>query len=167
MTNSNKTKSLIKLPQLLENSNGFHFLIPTYQQTLENLAKNGDLSLRKTLDAILRHENPADLQSAYFTEQLLQDFVERNLKPIDASILINEYRIKAKNLIETFICFSLEEKANIISSLNSLNLNALKELINLYKFGHHKQDQYLQMFAEKDPKQLIKFRLISKKLTKK
>lgn len=165
MTTKTPANSL-HLPQLLENSRGFHFLIPTYQKALRDLADTGDLSLQKALAVILRREKPADLQSVYFTEEVLQNFVERNLGVNDQSALLDEYRAKAKHLIETFMFFTPEEKKEILPYIDSLNLHGVKELINLYKLGHHKQNQYLQTFAEKDPKQSIKFQLITQKLAK-
>lgn len=160
------TQNSLHLPQLLENSRGFHFLIPTYQKALRDLAETGDLSLQKALAVILRREKSADLQSVYFTEEFLQNFVERNLGLTDQNALLQEYRDKAKHLVKAFMFFTVEEKAEILPYIDSLNLKGVKDLIDLYKFGHHKQDQYLQTFAEKDPKQAIKFQLLTQKLAK-
>lgn len=161
-----KTKTLKsnKLTQSLEKSPSFHLLLPTYQKSLHDLATTGPLSLQKALTSILHQEKPADLQSVFFTEEILQNFVERNLHLPPQQELLAEYRAYAQHLIESFILLSLPEKQKILPQLASLNLDALKKLINLYKFGHHKQDQYLRKFVEKDPQLAAKFQLLTKSL---
>ena len=163
-----KTKTLksCKLTQSLEQSPSFHLLLPTYQQALHDLAAAGPLSLQKALTTILRQEKSADLQSVFFTEEILQNFVERNLPLPPQQDLLAEYQAKARHLIESFIILSFSEKQKILPQLASLNLNALKKLINLYKFGHHKQSQYLQKFIEKDPQLAVKFQSLTQNLAK-
>lgn len=155
------------LPQILENSRGFHLLIPTFQQSLRQAIQTGDQSQQRALSMILSREKPADLQSVFFTEEVLQNFVETNLAaPQDPAQLLLEYREKARNMLGSFLFFTVAQKNEILPYIDSLNLDSLKKLINLYKLGHHKQDQYLRIFAEKDPRMATKFKLISSGATK-
>lgn len=155
-----------ELQQLMEHSRAFHLLIPTYQQMLRTTAASGDLGLQKAFAVILRREKPADLQSVYFTEEVLQDFVETNLGVRDQLALLDEYRDKARQLINSFLPFSVEEKQQILPYIATLNLDQVKSMINLYKLGHHKQDQYLRIFAQKDPKLAIKFDLLTTQIAR-
>jgi hypothetical protein len=150
----------LQFKDLLDKSRAVKLLLSSYQEALHKLAGSDDYALQRTIALILKREKPTDLQSVYFTEEVLQKFVESNLEVPDQNALIEEYRDKARQLIKTFLFFGEKEKNEILPYIDTLDLDGLKKLIELYQMGHHKQDQYLRVFAEKDPKMAIKFELL-------
>jgi hypothetical protein len=155
----NQNKNL-PLQELLNRSRAVRFLLKSYQQALRDLAAGTDQNLQKTLSVILKREKPADLQNVYFLESVLQNFVETHLPLPAEEELLEEYRDQACQLVQNFLFFGEKEKQEILPYIGSLGLEDVKKLIELYQLGHHKQDQYLQTFAEKDPKLALKFQLL-------
>jgi len=149
-----------QLTTLLEHSRAFPLLLTAYQNALHQLATGKNLAMQRAITMILKRENIRDLQSVYFTEEVLNNFIETNLALPVTPALTEEYREKARQLIGNFLFFSQKEKENILPYLDTLDLPGLKKIIELYRLGHRKQSQYLQTMAEKDPKTAIKFRVI-------
>lgn len=163
---TNNTLQNQSLQSLLEISRSVRLLLPAYRQVLNELAAGDNLAMQKAVLMILKREKPADLQSVYFTEEVLRNFVEKNLQISQTPGLLQEYRDYARQLINNFLFFNEKEKAEILPYLDTLDLAGLKKLIGLYRLGHHKQAQYLQTFAEKDPKTAVKFSVILHQNTK-
>ncbi len=157
---SQTTAENLQFKNLLDKSRAVKLLLTSYQNALYALAESDDSNLQRTISMILKREKPVDLQNVYFTEEVLEKFVETNLEIPDQNALLEEYRDKARQMIQTFLFFGEKEKNEILPYLDTLDLNGLKKLIELYRMGHHKQNQYLQTFAEKDPKMAIKFELL-------
>lgn len=160
-----KTTQNQQLLETLEHSRSIKMLIPCYQQALKDLASKGDLSLQRAVALILRREDPTDLQSVYFTEKMLQQFIEINSPTPDHQTLLSEYRDLARRLVQTFLFFNAEDKKQILPLIDSLQIPALREMIELYRSGHRKQHEYLQTMAEKDPKLAIKFGVLVEQAT--
>jgi hypothetical protein len=155
-----KTQRQTELKDQLDKSRGVQMLLPSYRQALVDLANNHESAQQSAVSMILKREKNSDLQSVYFTENVLQQFIEKNYPPQDQEQLLEEYKEKTRHLIRTFLFLSTEEKDKLIPQLDSLNIEGLKEMIELYHMGHHKQNEYLQVFAEKDPKSAIKFEML-------
>ncbi len=156
-----KTKTKLDLINQISSSVAVRLLIPAYQDALINLAKSGKLALKKALEAILRQENPDNPQTIEFTEITLEGFVERNFPAVEEAILHDQLVTKAERLLRTFLFFTSEEKNQIAKSLPGLNEIGLRKFIDAMRQGHHKQNEYLGVFAEKDPKSAIKFQVIA------
>lgn len=156
-----KTNQKLDLINQINNSQAIKLLIPAYQQALVKLANSRQLALKKALEAILRQENTQDAQTIEFTEITLEGFIERNLPAIDQAVLHNQLVIKAERLLRTFLFFTSQNKAQIAASLPGLTIIGLKKFIDTMRQGHHKQSEYLSVFAQKDPKSAIKFEVIA------
>jgi hypothetical protein len=154
------------LQKALERSAALPMLIPAYQRALRNLALSGDRALQRAASLILRQERPDELQSVYFTERLLSEFVAVNFPSLPAATVLRQYRQLATRLIQAFLFFSAEDKAKILPSIDRLDLPALLKMIQLYREGHRKQLEYLQIMAEKDPKMGTKFRVLVEQATR-
>ena len=135
-------------------------LLPSYRELLYEVADSDDTSQQSAIGILLKREKPADLKSVYFTENILQQYIDQNFPPLPPEQLLPEYREKTKHLIRTFLFLNTEEKNKILPRIDTLDIQGCKELIELYKMGHHKQGEYLQIFAEKDPKTAIKFSVL-------
>lgn len=135
-------------------------LLPSYRDILYELANSEDTAQQGAVSIMLKREKPGDLQSVYFTENILSQFIEQNFPPLPPEQLLPEYREKTKHLIRTFLFMDTEEKNKILPKIDTLSVPQLKELIDLYKMGHNKQAEYLKIFAEKDPKSAIKFNFL-------
>lgn len=155
-----KTQRQTELKEQLDNSRGVKMLLPSYQKALYELVDSDDTSQQSAIGIMLKREKPSDIQSVYFTEAILEKFIETNFPPQDQEALLEEYKEKTKHLIRAFLFMNTEEKNEILPKIDLLNIQGCKELIALYKMGHHKQSEYLQIFAEKDPKTAIKFNIL-------
>lgn len=158
-----KTQRQSDLKTLLDKSRGVQILLPSYREVLYELAETEDTAEQGAISIMLKREKPNDLQSVYFTENILSQFIEHNFPPQNQEKLLEEYKEKTKQLIRTFLFMDTEEKNKILPRIDGLNLPQLKELIELYKMGHNKQAEYLRIFAEKDPKSAIKFKFLVNK----
>ncbi|MCC6643254.1 hypothetical protein IT411_00735 [Candidatus Peregrinibacteria bacterium] len=166
MANNNLTSQL-------HLSTAFQLLVPTYQNFLEQLIsdqsafdKTKTVTLKKALGRILDRENTNDLQNIFFTEKLLEDFVEKYFTLPAYDVLKPEFREKAAHLVNRCLFLTAEQKENIVNQLDTVNLTGLKQIIALYREGHHKQFQYLQIFAEKDLNNAAKFSVLVEKALK-
>jgi hypothetical protein len=79
--------------------------------------------------------------------------------------VLRQYRDLAIHLIQTFLFFRDEDIKPILPKVKKLELPALLKLIQLYRDGHRKQLEYLQIIAEKDPKLGTQFRLLVEQAT--
>jgi hypothetical protein len=160
MPNQKKIRENKTLQKALEQSAALPMLIPAYQQALRDLAISGDPVLQRAVNLILKQEQSADLQSVYFTERLLREFVAVNFPSLPAVTVLKQYRDLATRLIQAFLFFNAEDKKSLLPKVKKLELPALLKLIQLYREGHRKQLEYLQIMAEKDPKLGVKFRVL-------
>lgn len=163
MANTNLTSQL-------HLSTAFQLLVPTYQNFLEQLVNDQStfdrtkvVTLKKALSRILDREQANDLQNIFFTEKLLEDFVEKYFTLPADNLLKPEFREKAAHLINRCLFLNAEQKEHIIPQLDTVNLTGLKKIIALYRDGHHKQFQYLEIFAEKDRNNAAKFSVLVEK----
>ncbi len=154
-----------ELQNLIDHSRAFKLLIPIYQEKLRASINNNDFAVISTLLTILKREDSSNIQSVYFVEDILSSFAENNLGPIDNDTKLEQKRVKAKHLLQSFLFFSPQQKEEIFPYINQMDLKQVTSFINLYKLGHQKQNQYLQIFASKDPKSSIKFEVITKNLS--
>jgi hypothetical protein len=147
----------------IQNSLAVKTLTSSYQAALAALALSPDQALQHNLEKILIQENPNDLQSLYFTEETLEQFVEENHLESTSSDdqLRFEFSKKAEKLIRTFLFFDNDQKDKLIPPLKTLPLEGLKAIISELRQGHRKQSEYLDVFVEKDPKVALKFELIA------
>lgn len=159
-----------QLTNQLKKASAYKLLIPTYQSILEQLADNeldltkvDSITYKKALANLLSRENEADLQSIFFTEKLLENFVETHFTLPDSAELRSEFQQKATRLIETCLILTRRQRETLIAQLDQVNLEGLRQIINLYREAHHKQNQYLQIFAEKDRNSSIKFEVLVNK----
>ena len=154
------TKNQELLTQI-ENSPSVKMLVPSYQQALRALAEEGSPAARQ-LSRILTQENPHDLQSQYFTEETLENFVARSLTlTVSPEELRLEFALKAERLIRAFLFFDSEQVESLVKPLGTLPLEGLQAIIAHMRQGHRKQSEYLDIFTQKDPKFAIKFELIA------
>ena len=159
-----------QLTNQLKKSSAYKLLIPTYQSILEQLADNeldlnkvDSVTYRKVLANLINRENEADLQSIFFTEKLLENFVETHFTLPDSTELRSEFQQKAARLIETCLILTRRQRDTLIAQLDQVNLEGLRQIIEVYREAHHKQNQYLQTFAEKDRNSSIKFEVLVNK----
>ncbi len=159
-----------QLTNQLRHTAAYKLLIPTYKSILEQLADNeldlskvDSITYKKALTNLLKRENEADLQSIFFTEKLLENFVETHFTLPDSAELRSEFQQKAKHLIETCLILTRRQRETLIAQLDQVNLEGLHKIIEVYREAHHKQNQYLQIFAEKDPNASIKFEVLVNK----
>lgn len=163
MTKTSKTNRTLQ--KTLEHSRSVKMLIPSFQKALTDLASGGDSTLQRAIGLILHREDPTDLQSVYFTEKMLQEFIEINFPAPDHATLLSEYRDLAHRLVQTFLFFNAEDKKQVMPLIDKMEIPALREMIELYRNGHRKQHEYLQTMAEKDPKFGIKFGVLVEQAT--
>lgn len=159
-----------QLTNQLRNTAAFKLLIPTYQSILEQLADNeldlskvDSITYKKVLASLLSRENESDLQSIFFTEKLLENFVETHFTLPESAELRSELQQKATRLIETCLILNRRQREALIAQLDQVNSEGLRQIIELYREAHHKQNQYLQIFAEKDLNSSIKFEVLVNK----
>lgn len=159
-----------QLTNQLKNTSAYKLLIPTYQSILEQLAENeldlnkvDSITYKKVLANLLSRENEADLQSIFFTEKLLENFVETHFTLPDSAELRSELQQKATRLIETCLILTRRQRETLIAQLDQVNSEGLRQIIEVYREAHHKQNQYLQIFAEKDRNSSIKFEVLVNK----
>lgn len=159
-----------QLTNQLKKSAAYKLLIPTYQSILEQLADNeldlnrvDSITYRKALANLINRENEADLQSIFFTEKLLENFVETHFTLPDSAELRSEFQQKAARLIETCLILTRRQRETLVTQLDQVNLEGLRQIIEVYREAHHKQNQYLQIFAEKDRNSSIKFEVLVNK----
>lgn len=146
----------------VQNSLTVKMLVPCYQKALTSLALSADIALKRNLEKILLQENPNDLQSLYFTEETLENLVEKHLESsVTEQQLRQEFAQKAEKLIRTFLFFDQEQKDQLIPPLKTLPLEGLKAIINELRQGHRKQSEYLDTFVQKDPNIALKFEVIA------
>ena len=153
----------LRLVETLKESMAFQGLISSYQRHLLEIAGASGpdyLGIKKALSIILQHEKAEELASIYFVEQELEKLLDSNPPTIDQDTLTEEFRQKADRLLQTFLFFDSKEKEEISKQLPILSLSSIKQFINLLHEGHHKQENYLKIMAEKDPHTAIKFDLI-------
>ncbi len=155
-----------QLVKKIKQSPACQLLIPTYRDLLLRMAVGNDIANQKALGVLLRQENPAELQSVFFIEDRLQNFIQTHLSPPSDENLLSEYRLKAGSLIQSFIIFTPEEKREVLEALKNMNLSAVRKLIDLYRYAHHKQHDYLQLLAVSDPDHARQWeKIISSNLT--
>jgi hypothetical protein len=87
--------------------------------------------------------------------------VEEYFPITDQQLLLREFQQKATQLMRTFLFFEPAQTQSFLKQMSNITLSGLRQMINLLREGHRKQNDYLMIFAEKDPLTAIKFELIA------